>query len=67
MSCSRQCGGGDKEGKHDWEDVEAMLANLPNLDWAYLHWRADACLPPECKLQIVGRLDNLWHRLHGLQ
>ena len=36
-------GRGPDVGKHDWEDVEAMLANTPNLDWDYLRWRAKEC------------------------
>ncbi|MBC7249685.1 MAG: nucleotidyltransferase family protein [Anaerolineae bacterium] len=36
-------GRGLEEGKHDWEDVEAMMAHLPTLDWEYLRWRADTC------------------------
>jgi hypothetical protein len=33
---------GPDQGKHDWEDVEAMVAHLPNLDWDYLRERAAA-------------------------
>lgn len=36
-------GRGPELGKHDWEDVEAMLAHVPALDWAYLRWRAGMC------------------------
>jgi hypothetical protein len=36
---------GPDQGKQDWEDVEAMLAHLPGLDWAYLHGRAEAYGP----------------------
>jgi hypothetical protein len=36
-------GRGPGEGKHDWEDVRAMMAHLPALDWAYLRWRAGVC------------------------
>jgi len=36
-------GRGPEVGKHDWEDVQAMVAHLPALDWEYLRWRADAC------------------------
>ena len=35
-------GRGAEQGKHDWEDVRAMLAHV-QVDWAYLHWRADGC------------------------
>ncbi|MBS1248808.1 MAG: hypothetical protein MAG431_00370 [Chloroflexi bacterium] len=36
-------GRGPEVGKHDWEDVEAMLGNIPDLDWDYLRWRAKEC------------------------
>jgi hypothetical protein len=32
---------GPEQGKHDWEDVQAMLAHLSPPDWDYLHWRLD--------------------------
>jgi len=35
-------GRGAEEGKHDWEDVRAMLAHV-EVDWAYLRWRAERC------------------------
>jgi hypothetical protein len=38
-------GRGPEVGKHDWDDVRAMVAHLPSLDWEYLRWRADACGP----------------------
>jgi hypothetical protein len=34
---------GPEQGKHDWEDVQAMLAHAPALDWDYLRWRIDTC------------------------
>lgn len=34
---------GPAVGKHDWEDVQEMMAHLPTIDWTYLRWRADAC------------------------
>ena len=36
-------GRGSEQGKHDWEDVQAMLAHLPAIDWDYLRWRLDTC------------------------
>lgn len=40
-------GRGPEEGKHDWEDVRAMLAHVAvshgAVDWAYLRWRAERC------------------------
>lgn len=55
-------GRGPEMGKHDWEDVEAMMACLPTLDWQYLHWRADACIPKERRKQVLTRLETLWHK-----
>lgn len=34
---------GPEEGKHDWEDVQAMLAHIAALDWDYLRWRLHTC------------------------
>jgi hypothetical protein len=34
---------GPEQGKHDWEDVQAMLAHLPTIDWNYLRWRLETC------------------------
>ena len=36
-------GRGSEQGKHDWEDVQAMLAHLPAIDWDYLRWRLNTC------------------------
>jgi hypothetical protein len=40
-------GRGAEQGKHDWEDVRAMLAHIAvshgAVDWAYLRWRAGTC------------------------
>ena len=38
-------GRGAEEGKHDWEDVEAMMTSVPSLDWEYLRWRAGTRAP----------------------
>lgn len=35
-------GRGPEHGKHDWEDVRAMLAHV-EVDWVYLRWRAERC------------------------
>jgi hypothetical protein len=35
-------GRGPEQGKHDWEDVRAMLAHV-DVDWVYLCWRANTC------------------------
>lgn len=53
-------GRGLEEGKHDWEDVEAMMAHLPTLDWEYLRWRAGVCNAGE---QVLKRLEVLWHQM----
>ena len=53
-------GRGPEVGKHDWEDVEAMMAYLPSLDWEYLRWRAELCLPKERAGRILERLEALF-------
>jgi hypothetical protein len=53
-------GRGPEQGKHDWEDVEAMMANLPALDWDYLRWRARTLDAAQQAGQAVKRLDALW-------
>ena len=57
-------GRGPEEGKHDWEDVEAMIAHLPVLDWEYLRWRASACGSRQPVQQALNRLEAL-RRLAG--
>jgi len=56
-------GRGVDQGKHDWEDVEAMMAAAPSLDWAYLRWRAGALDEPLQGQIAVKRLEELWFRL----
>jgi len=56
-------GRGAEVGKHDWEDVQAMMAHLPALDWEYLHWRASACGPQQNVQQALECLEELWRRL----
>jgi hypothetical protein len=56
-------GRGPEVGKHDWEDVEAMMAHLPALDWEYLRWRAGACGPRQCAQQVLERLEALWRQV----
>jgi len=58
-------GRGSEQGKHDWEDVEAMMAFVPSLDWEYLRWRAGAVDRPELARQAVERLVNIWRRLRS--
>jgi hypothetical protein len=55
-------GRGPEDGKHDWEDVEAMMDNLPALDWQYIRWRADAYFSPHEREPIFRRLEGLWLR-----
>lgn len=52
-------GRGPEEGKHDWADVEGMMAHLAELDWGYLRWRAQACGPPERVRRTLRRLEAL--------
>ena len=58
-------GRGADLGKHDWEDVEAMMASAPSLDWEYLRWRAATLDEPELLPAIMERLQGLWKQLHG--
>jgi hypothetical protein len=54
---------GPEVGKHDWEDVRAMMSHLPSLDWGYLHWRAEACgLTPGVQ-RALRSLDDLEREL----
>jgi hypothetical protein len=50
---------GPEVGKHDWEDVQAMMAHLPALDWEYLRWRADTCGSGSRVRQALARLEAL--------
>lgn len=52
-------GRGSEVGKHDWEDVEAMMVHLPALDWDYLRWRAGSSGPRQRTEQVVKRLESL--------
>ena len=56
-------GQGPEVGKHDWQDVEAMMAFVSEFDWDYLRWRAQAILPSERRQQILRRLERIWDRL----
>jgi hypothetical protein len=50
---------GPEVGKHDWEDVQAMMAHLPEIDWEYLRWRAKAGGLGTRVQQAVARLEAL--------
>jgi hypothetical protein len=55
-------GRGAEEGKHDWADVEAMMAHLEKLDWHYLRWRAGR-MPPRPRIEgVLQRLEQLWEK-----
>jgi hypothetical protein len=56
-------GRGPEVGKHDWEDVGAMLAHLPSLDWEYLRWRADACGLQQHAQQALKRLETMGRQM----
>jgi len=56
-------GRGPEEGKHDWEDVQEMMAHVPDLDWDYLYWRAEACGPMEGVAPVLERLEALWRQV----
>jgi hypothetical protein len=58
-------GRGLEEGKHDWEDVQAMLAHLPAVDWGYLRWRASRCEPRDHVEQVLERIEALWQQRGG--
>lgn len=55
-------GRGPEVGKHDWQDVEAMMTFVSELDWDYLRWRAQGILSRERRQQILWRLERMWDR-----
>jgi 7,8-dihydropterin-6-yl-methyl-4-(beta-D-ribofuranosyl)aminobenzene 5'-phosphate synthase len=55
-------GRGPDVGKHDWEDVEAMMAALDTVDWAYLRWRARMVRDPGRVEPLLARLQTLSRR-----
>jgi 7,8-dihydropterin-6-yl-methyl-4-(beta-D-ribofuranosyl)aminobenzene 5'-phosphate synthase len=55
-------GRGPDVGKHDWEDVEAMMASLETVDWAYLRWRSRMVGDPSRVEPILVRLEALSRR-----
>jgi hypothetical protein len=58
-------GRGAEQGKHDWEDVVAMMASARSLDWAYLHWRARKLNEPAKVQEILERVESLWQQVRG--
>jgi hypothetical protein len=62
-------GRGAEQGKHDWEDVRAMLAHVA-IDWAYLRWRAGTCgvelgVPHPSVKRALERLEELAEEKSG--
>jgi 7,8-dihydropterin-6-yl-methyl-4-(beta-D-ribofuranosyl)aminobenzene 5'-phosphate synthase len=55
-------GRGPDVGKHDWEDVEAMMASLETVDWAYLRWRSGMLRDPSRVEPLLARLEALSQR-----
>ncbi|MFN2183550.1 MAG: hypothetical protein ACK2UU_06140 [Anaerolineae bacterium] len=60
-------GRGADQGKHDWEDVEAMMAFVPSLDWAYLRWRAGMLDEVEKAQEVMGRLEQIWQKRQEME
>ena len=58
-------GRGAEEGKHDWEDVEAMMTSARSLDWAYLRWRASTLNEPAKAQAVLDRVESLWRQVRG--
>ncbi|MGC9335862.1 MAG: MBL fold metallo-hydrolase [Anaerolineae bacterium] len=55
-------GRGPDVGKHDWDDVEAMMASLESVDWAYMRWRAGMLRDPGRVEPLLARLEALSRR-----
>ncbi|HSJ56948.1 MAG TPA: nucleotidyltransferase [Anaerolineae bacterium] len=52
-------GRGQDEGKHDWQDVQAMLTHSSEFDWDYLLWRANA-IPDQARVdEVIARLKGM--------
>jgi predicted nucleotidyltransferase len=52
-------GRGPEQGKHDWQDVEAMIAAVDRLDWGYLRWRLEQFQSQERAGRTLARLKAL--------
>ena len=57
-------GRGPEVGKHDWQDVEAMLGYNRKLDWDYLCGRASAGLDPDRVDVVLSQLEQLWRKIY---
>ena len=53
-------GRGPEVGKHDWDDVAAMLSYNRKIDWEYLCGRASIGLAPDRADEILVRLERMW-------
>jgi len=51
-------GRGMEVGKHDWADIEDMLAWAKEIDWEYVEWRLQRCAPDRV-LEITERLKRM--------
>jgi hypothetical protein len=57
-------GRGPEVGKHDWQDVKAMLRSKRKLDWDYLCGRASTGLDPDRADEVLTQLEQLWRRIY---
>ncbi|MCK5313501.1 MAG: hypothetical protein KAJ53_00185 [Anaerolineales bacterium] len=57
-------GRGPEIGKHDWDDVKAMLLYNRRIDWEYLCGRASAGLNPDRADKVLIRLELLWRSIY---
>ena len=57
-------GRGPEVGKHDWQDVKAMLSSNRKLDWDYLCRRASVGLDPGQADEVLSRLEQLWRGIY---
>lgn len=57
-------GRGPEIGKHDWDDVKAMLLFNRRIDWEYLCGRASAGLNPDRADKVLIRLELLWRSIY---
>lgn len=52
-------GRGADEGKRDWADVEEMLEQARELDWAYMRWRAGTYPDQGRAAEVMARVEAL--------
>lgn len=58
-------GRGPEVGKHDWDDVKAMLYFNRKMDWDYLCRRATAGLEPNRVEEVLSKLEQLWRSIYS--